>query len=149
MPNRCSGGYISASAPPVLRRGQLVPLLRRTKTRGGLRGSTPFLLPEQSGEHSRQSPLTHEPRHPHCLVLMRELVAALCANDPDAFRGLLSEDMQEPGVIDVDELLAGLVLGGESLNLSRYTAQESILKNFLNMRSIFALGRLWYTWLLL
>ena len=39
------------------------------------------------------------------LFLMRELVAALRANDPDAFRGLLSEGMQELGVTEVEELL--------------------------------------------
>ena len=36
---------------------------------------------------------------------MGELVAALRANDPDAFRGLLSEGMQELGVTEVEELL--------------------------------------------
>ena len=39
------------------------------------------------------------------LFLMGELVAALRANDPDAFRGLLSEGMQELGVREVEELL--------------------------------------------
>ena len=39
------------------------------------------------------------------LFLMGELVASLRANDPDAFRGLLSEGMQEPGVTEVEELL--------------------------------------------
>ena len=39
------------------------------------------------------------------LFLMGELVAALRANDPDAFRGLLSEGMQELGVTEVEELL--------------------------------------------
>ena len=39
------------------------------------------------------------------LFLMGELVAALRANDPDAFRGLLSEWMQELGVTEVEELL--------------------------------------------
>ena len=39
------------------------------------------------------------------LLLPGELAAALCANDPDAFRGMLSEDMQELGVPDVEELL--------------------------------------------
>ncbi|QNI97057.1 hypothetical protein [Synechococcus sp. RS9902] len=39
------------------------------------------------------------------LFLMGELVACLRANDPDAFRGLLSEGMQEPGVTEVEELL--------------------------------------------
>jgi len=37
------------------------------------------------------------------LFLMGELVAALRANDPDAFRGLLSEGMQELGVTEVEE----------------------------------------------
>ena len=36
---------------------------------------------------------------------MGELVAAPCANDPDAFRGLLSEGIQELGVGEVEELL--------------------------------------------
>ena len=36
---------------------------------------------------------------------MGELVAALRTNDPDAFRGLLSERMQEIGVKEVEELL--------------------------------------------
>ena len=39
------------------------------------------------------------------LFLMGELIAALRANDPDAFRGLLSEGMQELGVTEVEELL--------------------------------------------
>ena len=39
------------------------------------------------------------------LFLMGELVAALRANDPDVFRGLLSEGMQELGVTVVEELL--------------------------------------------
>ena len=38
------------------------------------------------------------------LFLMGELVAALRANDSDAFRGLLSEEMKEPGVTEVEEL---------------------------------------------
>jgi len=36
---------------------------------------------------------------------MGELVAALRANDSDAFRGLLSEGIQELGVTEVEELL--------------------------------------------
>ena len=39
------------------------------------------------------------------LFFMGELVAALRANDSDAFRGLLSEGMQELGVKEVEELL--------------------------------------------
>ena len=39
------------------------------------------------------------------LFLMGELVAALRANDFDAFRGLLSEGIQELGVKEVEELL--------------------------------------------
>ena len=39
------------------------------------------------------------------LLLMRELVAALRSNDPDTFRGLLSQGVQELGVIEVEELL--------------------------------------------
>ena len=39
------------------------------------------------------------------LSLMGELVAALRTNDPDAFRGLLSESIQELGVTEVEELL--------------------------------------------
>ena len=39
------------------------------------------------------------------LFLMGELVAALRANDPDAFRALLSEGVQELGVTEVEELL--------------------------------------------
>ena len=39
------------------------------------------------------------------LFLMGELVAALRANDSDAFRDLLSEGMQELGVTEVEELL--------------------------------------------
>ena len=39
------------------------------------------------------------------LFLMGELVAALRANDSDAFRDLLSEGMQELGVTVVEELL--------------------------------------------
>ena len=39
------------------------------------------------------------------LFLMGELIAALRANDPAAFRGLLSEGIQELGVTEVEELL--------------------------------------------
>ena len=39
------------------------------------------------------------------LFLIRELVAALRTNDSDAFRGLLSEGIQELGVTEVEELL--------------------------------------------
>tara|TARA_B100001939_G_scaffold99799_1_gene86018 strand:- start:973 stop:1191 length:219 start_codon:yes stop_codon:yes gene_type:complete len=39
------------------------------------------------------------------LFLMGELVAALRANDSDAFRDLLSEGMEELGVKEVEELL--------------------------------------------
>ena len=39
------------------------------------------------------------------LLLMGELLAALRANDSDAFRGLLSEGIQELGVTEVEELL--------------------------------------------
>ena len=39
------------------------------------------------------------------LFLMGELVAALRAYDSDAFRGLLSEGIQELGVTEVEELL--------------------------------------------
>ena len=39
------------------------------------------------------------------LFLMGELVAALRANDSDAFKGLLSEGMQELGSTEVEELL--------------------------------------------
>ena len=47
--------------------------------------------------------MTHDTRI--ALFLMGELVAALRANDPDTFRGLLSEGMQELGVKEVEELL--------------------------------------------
>ena len=39
------------------------------------------------------------------LFLMGELVAALRANSSDAFRGLLSEGIQELGMTEVEELL--------------------------------------------
>ena len=39
------------------------------------------------------------------LFLMGELVAALRANNPDAFRDLLYEGIQELGVTEVEELL--------------------------------------------
>ena len=39
------------------------------------------------------------------LFLMGELVAALRANDPEAFRGLLSEGIQELGELAATELL--------------------------------------------
>ena len=39
------------------------------------------------------------------LFLMEERVAALRVNDPDAFRGLLSEGIQELGVTEVEEML--------------------------------------------
>ena len=47
--------------------------------------------------------MTHNTRI--ALYLMGELVAALRGNDPDAFRGLLSEGIQELGVTEVEELL--------------------------------------------
>ena len=47
--------------------------------------------------------MTHDTRI--ALYLMGELVAAPRANDPDAFRDLLSEGMQELGVTEVEELL--------------------------------------------
>ena len=47
--------------------------------------------------------MTHNTRI--ALFLMGELVAALRANDPDAFRGLLSGGMQDLGEPVVDELL--------------------------------------------
>ena len=47
--------------------------------------------------------MTHDTRI--ALYLMGELVAALHANDPDAFRGLLTEGIQELGVTEVEELL--------------------------------------------
>ena len=45
--------------------------------------------------------------HHTCIALLLhgELAAALSANDPDASRGLLSEDMQELGITDLEELL--------------------------------------------
>jgi hypothetical protein len=39
------------------------------------------------------------------LFLLGELVSALRANDPDAFRGLLAEGMQDLGERVVEELL--------------------------------------------
>ena len=39
------------------------------------------------------------------LFLMGELVAALRANEPDAFRGLQAEGVQELGATEVEELL--------------------------------------------
>ena len=39
------------------------------------------------------------------LFLMGELIAALRANDPDAFRGLLTQGMQELGEPVVEELV--------------------------------------------
>ena len=39
---------------------------------------------------------------------MGELIAALRLNDPDAFRGLLSEGIKELGMTEVEELLLGL-----------------------------------------
>ena len=46
--------------------------------------------------------MTHDTRI--ALFLLGVLVAALRANDPDAFRGLLSEGMLELGVTEVEEL---------------------------------------------
>ena len=42
------------------------------------------------------------------LFLMEELVEALRGNEPDAFRALLSERIQELGVTEVEELLLEL-----------------------------------------
>ena len=46
--------------------------------------------------------------------LLLELVAVRCANEPDAFRGLLAEGMQELGLTEVEEQdrLTGWHLGG-------------------------------------
>ena len=52
---------------------------------------------------SHELPMTRDTRI--ALFLMGELVPALRANDPDAFRGLLAEGMQELGVREVEELL--------------------------------------------
>ena len=38
------------------------------------------------------------------LFLMKELVEAVRGNEPDAFRALLSERIQELGVTEVEEL---------------------------------------------
>ena len=46
--------------------------------------------------------MTHDTRI--ALFLLGMLVAALRAKDPDAFRGLPSEGMQELGVTEVEEL---------------------------------------------
>ena len=73
-------------------------LLPRQQWRG-------FLLPEQSGEHSSQSCLTHDPRNPHCPFLLNELVSALRANDPDTFKRWLSGGVQDLGKPAVEELL--------------------------------------------
>jgi len=48
-----------------------------------------------SGEHSRHSRLANEPRHPLALCRMGELVHALRANDPDAYRQWLSGGVQD------------------------------------------------------
>ena len=47
--------------------------------------------------------MTHDTRI--ALFLMGELVAAIRANDPESFRGLLSEGIQELGLTEVEELL--------------------------------------------
>ena len=72
-----------------------------------------FLSPEQSGGHSRQLRLTHDPlpitRDTRiALFLMEELVEAVRGNEPDAFRALLSERIEELGVTEVEELLLEL-----------------------------------------
>ena len=65
-----------------------------------------FFLPAKSGEHSSQSRLNHASRHPRiALSLLGELVAGLCANDPDAFRQWLSGGVQDLGEPVVEELL--------------------------------------------
>ena len=62
-----------------------------------------ILVVSAGGEYSQQSRLTRGTRI--ALFLMGELVAALRANDPDAFRGLLTEGMQELGVTEMEKLL--------------------------------------------
>ena len=58
-----------------------------------------------SGEHFRQSRLTHASRNPHhTLFLLAELVAALRANDPDLLKRWLHggiEDLGEPAVTEL------------------------------------------------
>ena len=62
------------------------------------------------------------------LFLMGELVAALRANDPDAFRGLLSEGMQELGVTEVEELLLDWLYETD-IQKKTSTEEESRLKH--------------------
>ena len=60
-----------------------------------------------SGEHSRQSRKTNDPRHPHRLVPDGGTGGSPTrqCNDSGSFRGLLSEGIQELGVTEVEELL--------------------------------------------
>jgi hypothetical protein len=65
-----------------------------------------LFLPAKSGEHSQQLRQTHDPRHPHCPVPDGGgLVAALRANDPDAFKCWLSGGVQDLGEPVVEEHL--------------------------------------------
>ena len=64
-----------------------------------------FLLFEQSGEHSRQPRLTHEPRTRIALFLLGELVAALRVNDSGLFRQWVAGGIQYLGEEVVEELL--------------------------------------------
>lgn len=58
-----------------------------------------------SGEHSRQSSLNHDPRNPIALFSLNELVTALRANAPDAFKCWLAGGVQDLGKPAVEELL--------------------------------------------
>lgn len=49
--------------------------------------------------------MTHDPRHPHCLCLLGELVAALRAYDSGLFRQWLAGGIQDSGEELVEELL--------------------------------------------
>ena len=50
-----------------------------------------------SGEHSRQSRLTHDPRHPHCPVPEGGTVVSTRANAHDLFKSWLSGGVQDLG----------------------------------------------------
>ena len=84
----------------------LAPLTRR--------GS---LLPEQSGEHSRQSRLTHIRNTRIALYPMGELVAASRTHEPDLLKRWLCGGVQDLGEPVLEEFLLDWLAGLMTLDV--------------------------------
>ena len=64
-----------------------------------------FSLLQQSGEHSSQARLNHDSETRIALLLLAELIAALCANESDTFKRWLSGGIQDLGKPALTELM--------------------------------------------